>query len=82
MSATHSWHLFVVAFIRFMKNDVQPTTRRSEYLSETSGVVREAVARTLITMIVETPFQSAYDTSDPEVIHFYYELLMLRLHYS
>ena len=71
-----------MTLIRFMKNDVQPTTRRSEFLSETSGVVREAVARTLITMIVETPFQSVYDTSDPEVIHFYYKLLIMRLHYS
>ena len=71
-----------MTLIRFMKNNVQPTTRRSEFLSETSGVVREAVARTLITMIVETPFQSVYDTSDPEVIHFYYELLIMRLHYS
>ena len=71
-----------MTLIAFMKGDVLPTTRRREYLSETSGVVREAVCRTLITMIVETPFQSVYDAGDPEVIHFYYVLLMLRLHYS
>ena len=71
-----------MTLIAFMKNDVPPTTRRREYLSETSGVVREAVCRTLITMIVETPFQAVYDAGDPEVIHFYYVLLMLRLHYS
>ena len=71
-----------MTLIAFMKGDVTPTTRRREYLSETSGVVREAVCRTLITMIVETPFQSVYDASNPDVIHFYYVLLMLRLHYS
>ena len=58
-----------MTLIAFMKNNSPPTTRRSEYLGETSGIVHEAACRTLITMIAETPFQSAFDAGDPDVLH-------------
>ena len=71
-----------MTLMAFIKNNSPSTTRRSEYLGETSGIVREAVFRTALTMIVETPFQSAFDAGDPDAKHFNYVLLMLRSHYS
>jgi len=71
-----------MTLMAFIKNNSPSTTRRSEYLGETSGIVREAVFRTALTMIVETPFQSAFDAGDSEVLHFMYVLLFVHLHFT